>query len=235
MKTAYLTIDDGPSQDFGNKVQFLLSRNAAAIFFCLGCLLEERQADVVHAIRNGFLIGNHSYSHPKFSEIAICEAKREITRTHQIIERLYKRANVRRPINVFRFPHGDKGNEETRDVFQTILRNLGYKQPKFARIHWYGKSTLGRDLDTYWTFNTKDYTVERYRRVGRKSPYGVSSKKAILRRMDEDDPRNGKGLNVTNTNDIVLAHDGEMIADVFVAIVNKLSEKGLTMRLPQFE
>lgn len=234
MKTAYLTIDDGPSKDFKKKVDYLLSKKVPAIFFCLGDCIEERPQDVTYAIGKCFVIGNHSYSHPKFSEISIDEAKRQIEKTDKIIEVIYNKAHTQRPAKVFRFPHGDKGNEETKEIIQSLLREFGYVQPTFENIIWHGRPDLGEDADIYWTYNSKDYTVARYRELGEESSYGPSSPALIFRRMDEDDYISGKGLNRPDLNDIILIHDSERTSDLFFDIVNKLLDKNIKLELPKF-
>jgi len=232
MKKVYLTVDDGPSKDFREKVDFLYSSNIPAIFFCLGSLMEKRAKDVVYAINKGFVIGNHSYDHPKFSEISTGEAKKQIQRTDRIIEKLYQKAGVKRLTKTFRFPHGDKGNEETKEIYQSVLREFGYKQPNFKQIKLYGNPDFMKDIDVCWTYNSKDYTVTRYRLLGMKSPYGYSSQKLVLDRIDENDHKHGKGLNYSRTRDIILVHDSEIISDLFYGLVNKLISKKTQFELP---
>jgi len=109
IKIAYLTIDDCPSIDMKRKVNFLLEKRIPAIWFCRGELLEKRQQVVIYAIRKGFVIGNHSYDHPHFSEIPLEECFRQIKVTDELIEAVYEKAGIERPAKVFRFPWGDKG------------------------------------------------------------------------------------------------------------------------------
>ena len=42
MSKAYLTIDDAPSENFEEKVEFLEGKNIPAIFFCEGRYIEKR-------------------------------------------------------------------------------------------------------------------------------------------------------------------------------------------------
>jgi len=237
MKIAYLTIDDCPSEDFKNKIDYLYSKNISAFLFCIGNLVEIMPDEIIYAIKKGFIIGNHSYSHPKFSEISIGEAELEIKKTDEIIQRLYERSKIKRPIKVFRFPHGDKGNEETKEKFQEILKKFDYEQPKFEGINykWDAKLNLGEDVDVYWTYNSKDYTVRRYRELGDKSPYGYSDPELIFKRMDENVPEKGKGLNFPGSNEIVLVHDYKITADLFIGIIEKIIKKGMKFELPELK
>jgi peptidoglycan/xylan/chitin deacetylase (PgdA/CDA1 family) len=68
-KQAYLTMDDAPSASFKKKVDFLTAKSIPAVFFCLGKLLEERFGEAVYALNRGYIIGNHSYDHPYFSDL----------------------------------------------------------------------------------------------------------------------------------------------------------------------
>ena len=72
--------------------------------------MEQYPDQVIYAIRKGFVIGNHSYSHPKFSDISIEECLEEISKTDLIIDRLYKEANVKRGKKYFRYPKGIKAD-----------------------------------------------------------------------------------------------------------------------------
>ena len=51
-KNVYLTIDDAPSKDFREKIDFLISKNIPAIIFCVGNKIEDRSEDVIYAIKN---------------------------------------------------------------------------------------------------------------------------------------------------------------------------------------
>ncbi len=236
MKEIYLTVDDCPTADFRNKVDFLSAKGIPAILFCVGCQMEEQPDDIIYAIKKGFVIGNHSYDHPKFSTIPLDIGETQIARTDSIIEGLYKKERVKRPIKVFRFPHGDRGTEETRQGFQSVLRTLGYRQPAFDRITygWYLDSMVSCYLDTYWTYDSRDYTVARYRSMGNHSPYGFSSPSLVFERMQADAPEQGKGLHFGGSNDIFLIHDNELTADLFVDVIERLCQMAVRFKLPLF-
>ena len=159
MKIAYLTVDDCPSSDFKRKVDFLLLKNIPAIFFCIGKLMEKRKKVIIYAIKKGFIIGNHSYSHIPFSKLSLREAKREIKKTDEIIEQLYKGAGIKRPIKVFRFPNLDKGdgnknypfvdwNNPKVKALQEYLRKLGYKTLSEFKylVEWLSGSDIPKEI-----------------------------------------------------------------------------------------
>jgi peptidoglycan/xylan/chitin deacetylase (PgdA/CDA1 family) len=146
-KFAYLTIDDAPSPDFLNKLNFLDAKGIRAVWFCQGNYMEQRPEMMLEAIRRGYIIGNHSYSHPHFSDLSLDQCYAEIRATHAIIDELYQRSGVARPHYFFRFPYGDKGDslndaldiadaggQAHRDAVQAYLRKLGYVQPAFTDI-----------------------------------------------------------------------------------------------------
>jgi peptidoglycan/xylan/chitin deacetylase (PgdA/CDA1 family) len=249
-KVGYLTIDDAPSDDFLRKVDYLVSKNVPAIFFCRGEYLENKRNDVITAIKKGFVIGNHSYSHPHFSKIPLKECFQQIRQTDVIIEEIYKEANVIRPAKLFRFPYGDKGsgldaelgwseNKDTRMFMQGIqnyLKKLGYLQPIFENISykWYKNAGLHVDFDIYWTYYTFDCEVAEYRKTGKENKNGYHSLWAIKKRMDEDDPEGCRGLNYRGSNDIILMHDYPGIEDIFHLLIEAFLEKGIYFKLPLF-
>lgn len=109
MTTCYLTIDDSPSPHTDEMIDFLVDRKIPALLFCRGDFIEQNSAPIIRAIKHGFVIGNHSYSHPRFSEISFEEAVNQIEKTENLIEDTYRQADVIRRGKYFRFPHMDCG------------------------------------------------------------------------------------------------------------------------------
>jgi hypothetical protein len=66
----YLTIDDGPSADTGEKIRLLADHKIPAIWFCPGENLENYPETAMQLIESGHVIGNHSYAHPFFSALS---------------------------------------------------------------------------------------------------------------------------------------------------------------------
>ena len=111
MKAIYFTIDDSPSEHMIEKVDFLYERKIPACFFCRGELLAENKPGVVYAIKQGFAVGNHSYSHPFFSETENETFFNEILQTEKLIDECYQLAGcprlgkfIRLPFTVYRLP-----------------------------------------------------------------------------------------------------------------------------------
>lgn len=228
MKIAYLTIDDAPSADMIRKVDFLVSKKIPAIFFCRGNLMEKRAGAVIYAVQKGFIIGNHSYSHPTFSKLTLKKGFEQIKKTDEIIEDLYRKAGVKRPIKVFRFPNLDKGGKN-KEAIQKFLKKLGYRQPKFDNINykWYKREGHHKDIDVYPTYDTVDYGP-----IEKNPSFGVKGLKEILARMEEDVPEGCRGLNYAGSNEIIMMHDFEETKEMFIPIIEKMIKKGLRFKLP---
>lgn len=228
-KIAYLTIDDAPSKDFRKKVDFLLEKNIPAIFFCRGDSLERRGKDAIYAIKKGFVIANHSHTHPRFSEIALEEALGQISKTDNLIEDLYSNAGVKRPAKLFRFPYGDKGGQNYPKI-QQFIKELGYGQPSFENINyeWFNNSNLKTDLDVYWTFDIKEWCLK-----GNYDPQ-LKSLNDILYRMEQKEHEQGGSLLNTNSNEIIIMHDHEETTDFFFKLIDKLLDMNIKFRLPKF-
>lgn len=150
-KKIYLTIDDSPSVHTRTIVDFLKSRTIPAVFFCRGEYIERHKEAVIYAIRQGFLVGNHSYSHPYFSHLAFAECCREIQATEVLINDCYAQAGIARPHKVIRLPFADRGTPETAKLIQDFLRVEGFVALDF------GAAVKEQGIDALWTWDPQDY------------------------------------------------------------------------------
>jgi len=134
MEKIILTIDDCPSKDFKDLLDYLIKNRYKAVLFCVGKDLENEKNKklIIKSIKHGFLIGNHSYSHPNFRYLSLLKSKEEISKTDKLIENLYKRANIDRPLKIFRFTHYFEGGLKKWKL-QRFLKDLGYKNPYYSR------------------------------------------------------------------------------------------------------
>lgn len=246
-KTAYLTIDDSPSPDFMEKVNFLRDKNIPAVFFCIGEKMEADPQSVIEAIQCGYIIANHSYTHPSFSDISIEQAREEITKTDRLIDELYLQAGVKRPAKWFRFPYGDKGDKKYGRVFswlpgseqrkkdiQDILIELGYTQPKFENVtyQFMRKADLFKDRDWSWSFDIMEWSL-----MMDKPVQGLYSIEDVLKRMRENNPKDCRGSLwfekkwlCTDSAEIILLHDHEETSAYFYRIVNQLKDLPLIFK-----
>ena len=242
-KVAYLTIDDGPTPSTGRKLDLLVARGIPAVLFCTGAALEQYRPAAIDAIRRGFIVGNHSYDHPFFSDLSVEAACAQIRRTDGIIESVYAEAGVKRPAKYFRFPYGDKGALTRNDALKTptpeglahkeaiqaCLRELGYTLPPLAGVtypNW--RDIFARDLDWYWTFDVKEWAIAAA--VPEPDVRGFAD---VCARMDRVAPAEGFGLNSVGSDEVILTHDHAATDEFFAAIIDRLAGKELRFALPE--
>lgn len=135
--TAYLTVDDAPSARLSELLDVLEGVGVPAVLFCEGAKLERRPEAAVDAVERGFHLGNHSYSHPYFSDVGLSRARAEVRRTDRLLDAVYERAGVERPTRAFRFPYGDRGVDPSPDhaaALQDLLRGAGYGAPTLPGV-----------------------------------------------------------------------------------------------------
>lgn len=242
-KVAYLTIDDSPSKDMKKKLDTLVSNGIPAIWFCIGRFLQKKEKYAVHAIQSGHILGNHSYSHPRFSFLPLKKCFEEIQKTDKIINDIYRKAQIERPAKFFRFPYGDKGDfkrytlsqsyiEEGRrrkEKLQALLKSLGYTRPTFKDVtyKYLQKTCLSEDVD--WDFT---YDVMEWAMCTKGMPSRISSLEKVLKRIDENFPEERKGLKHSSSVEIIVIHDHHQTTYMFKPIIEKLLSKNLIFKLP---
>lgn len=226
-KVVYLTIDDFPSESSAELCQLLRLKKVPATFFCIGKNLLKYHNRAVEALQSGFILGNHSYSHPHFSKISLRKAKSEIKHTDQLLDKIYAEAGMRRVNKFFRFPYGDKGDGRMGRVFthgtkpklrlkkraiQGYLKSLGYQKIHHPGITYkFYSNYLGRERDIHWTIDTLDWKLKY-----QKNAELENASKQILKRLFDskqiEDPRGpinevNYGLGNSGSDEILLLHD----------------------------
>jgi len=85
-----ITFDDGPHPEFTPKALELLKKyNAKATFFCIGMKVEKHPEILRRILKEGHLVGNHTYSHSKsFGFFNTEKVVSELKKTVQIIKDL---------------------------------------------------------------------------------------------------------------------------------------------------
>lgn len=241
-KIAYLTIDDSPSIDTKSKIDYLMSKNIPAIIYCRGEFIIQHFSSVIYAIENGYIIGNHSYSHPRFSELNIETCIEEILKTEKLIEEAYHFAKKKRAFKLLRYPFGDNGGGELRlseysteanekmEKLRTFLIKEGFQRASFEGItyDYYQRSGFDRQIDAPWTFDTKDYVALSEKSMKK---HGLITLDNFLHRMDIDNPEEGFGLNYPNSSEIILMHDFAKISFLFAPMIDKLLSKQLHFKV----
>ena len=245
-KTAYLTIDDGPTPATPLLMDRLEARKIPAVFFFIGDRIKKYREIAIEAIQRGYTIGNHSMSHPYFSKIEIAEINNEILQTDDLIEELYTAAGKERPQRYFRFPYGDKGDgrrgrifrkiqrdhqKNKSDIIQSILVGAGYVLPNFEDISYeYWMNNLSFDADWHWTFDVMDWVLK----SENSSVMGMKNLRDLISRMESqrpDDPRGYSGEQkcwlATDSSEIILMHDFEETSDYIPLILDHLQKTGI--------
>ena len=149
-----LVIDDGPSDATPLLLDQLERHGHRAVLFLIGGNVSGREEIVVDALRRGFALGNHSFSHPYFSAISLDEARAEIEATEALIEAAHARARVRRRAKWFRFPYLDTGEAQFQ-VLQALLKAFGFQCPRTVRRRQFAEDMARIDWQT--TVNTRDW------------------------------------------------------------------------------
>lgn len=208
----YLTIDDAPSSSMSKKVAFLKKHHIPAIFYVRGTFIEQHSKEVINAIHEGFLIGNHSYSHPHFSRITIKEGFEEILKAEELIDDCYLKAQTKRPHKIIRLPYADRGagdraalpkDDLEREKVQAIQKFL--KEQSFERVVF--SSTEDTSVDSFWDWDTQDF----------KSSY-IKDTQLYLENMQNF------AKNYTQESAVILLHDLEGGHHLFEAAMNFLLE-----------
>jgi len=83
-----LTFDDGPNPEYTLKVLALLKKHhAKATFFCIGKHIESNPEILKEIVKNGHLIGNHSYNHQNsFGFLSTNKVVEELIKTKETIK-----------------------------------------------------------------------------------------------------------------------------------------------------
>ncbi len=230
MSNAILTIDDIASENTPAIVDYLCEKGIPVVFFAIGQGIEEHYEEALYAVKKGMLVGNHSYSHPHFSEISYEEAVEEIQRTEEILDKLYRDAGVERKVRPFRFPYGDKGGANY-EALQSYLKEQGFDKLIDTQIAypWYAEKRLHEDIDTLWTFDFAEYGIR---------PGSSFTKESVFERIHDEHPESGDVLLKEGNHHIVLlhAHDDteSMLPQYYKLFLDYVMEHGVVFEEPEF-
>ncbi|MGW9323157.1 polysaccharide deacetylase family protein [Streptomyces koyangensis] len=130
-KCIALTFDGGPGKDTPELLDLLQREEVPATFFLLGKKHIEKYPETVRRIaEEGHEVANHTWNHPRLTEIEPDEIREELTRTQKEIARLTgSEPTLMRP------PQG-----RTDDTVSEISKELGLSQ-----VLW---STTAKDYST---------------------------------------------------------------------------------------
>ena len=230
MNTVLFTIDDVSSRNTPAIVDALCERGITAIMFAVGMNVERYWDEAVYAVRKGMIVGNHSYSHKNFSEIALEDAIAEIEKCEAVLARLYQAAGVERVYRPFRFPYGNKGGEN-RVALQQYLKEHGFDKVDDRHIPytWWHDHGLNQDIDTFWTFDFEEYRIQ----------YDPDfTRESVWKKVYDKNPQLGAALFGENQRHILLMHafdETETVwPDYYRELFDCLQENGVTFDKPSF-
>lgn len=230
MISAILTIDDIASKNTPAIVDYLNEKGIQAVLFATGKNVERYYEEAIYAVKNGMIVGNHSYSHPSFSSLSIEECIEEIENCEAVLTQLYKSAGVERVFRPFRFPYGDKGGEN-KLALQEYLAENGFNKVKDNQIpyQWWRENGLDKDIDTFWTFDFGEYNIR---------PGSGFSQETVWERMHDTSPKLGAPLFANNAHHILLlhAHDEteKLLPEYYKLFIEHLLENGISFEKPAF-
>ena len=231
MKKSILTIDDAPTKITPQIVDYLKTKKIHPVINFIGAAVADHFDEAVYAAKSGAVIGNHSFSHPHFSEISIDECREEIRKTEDEIDRVYEAASLERKYKVFRFPYGDKGGDNY-DLIQKMLRDEFH----FARLDssevtypFWKHYHLDTDIDMKWSFDFVEYEL---------AWDNDFSWETILHNIHDEHPEQG-GVMLSDTSvNIVLMHDMEStnrcVDKYYEKLIDYVMDQGVTFMEPRF-
>ncbi len=124
-KIAYLTFDDGPSENTYDILDILEEMDVKATFFIVGSSINKEREDCIKRMKyEGHAIGIHTYSH-LCNEI-YCSVERFLDDFNLVYQQLYEITGDR--VNIFRFPWGsnNKYNKNIKDSLIEEMERRGF-------------------------------------------------------------------------------------------------------------
>ena len=230
MNTALLTIDDFASRNTPALVDYLTEKGIRPILFGWGEMIEKHYDEALYAVKKGFIVGNHSYSHPHFSELTTQQAIEEVEKCEAVLNKLYCDAGVERTWRPFRFPYGDKGGNN-KDALQQYFREHGFHKVDDRHIPytWWKESACYKDIDTFWTFDFEEY------RLAWNDGFTYAS---IQAKMQNPAPVQGAALYGENQRNILLLHDhaetDAVLPGYYRLFIEDMLKNGIIFDEPRF-
>lgn len=131
-QTIYLTFDAG--YENGNTAPILdalKKHGAPATFFVVGTFIEDNPDLVKRMIKEGHIVGNHTYSHPDMSQIS---TKKSFQNELQKVEMLYEDITGKKMAKFYRPPQGKYSQANLK-----MAKELGYSTFfwSLAYVDWY--------------------------------------------------------------------------------------------------
>lgn len=131
-KVLYLTFDAGYENGYTAKILNVLKKHKVpAAFFLVGNYLETNPKLVKRMVKEGHIVGNHTFHHPDMSQIATME---EFSKEIKDLEKLYKKTTGETMKPFYRPPQGKYSEKNLK-----MAKKLGYNTIfwSLAYVDWY--------------------------------------------------------------------------------------------------
>lgn len=129
-KIAYLTFDDGPSENTYKVLDILQEEEVKATFFIVGSsITKDEENSLKRMINEGHAIGIHTYSH-MCNEI-YCSVERYLEDFNKVYQQIYEITGER--VNIYRFPWGSN-NGYSRNIKDALIEEM--KRRGFTCYDW---------------------------------------------------------------------------------------------------
>ncbi|HEY5406399.1 MAG TPA: glycosyltransferase [Ginsengibacter sp.] len=114
-----LTFDDGPSEEWTPKILDILTREKVpAAFFVVGINAEQNIPILQREFREGFEIGNHTFTHHNIADMSLQRAELEMKLTRLLIESITGHSTI-----LFRAPYNADSEPQTYEELAPIERS----------------------------------------------------------------------------------------------------------------
>ena len=114
-----LTFDDGPSDEYTPQILDILEREKIpATFFIVGLAAESNIPILQRIYKDGFEIGNHTFTHHNIAKMSLIRAEIEMKATRLLIETITGRSTI-----LFRAPYNADSEPQTYEELEPIARS----------------------------------------------------------------------------------------------------------------
>lgn len=131
-KILYLTFDAGYENGYTEKILDVLKKQeVTATFFLVGNYIEAEPEIVKRMVKEGHIVGNHTYSHPDMSMISSEETFRKELES---LEKLYEETTGEKMMKIYRPPQGRYSEQNL-----MMANEMGYTTVfwSLAYVDWY--------------------------------------------------------------------------------------------------
>ncbi|MFM0158893.1 polysaccharide deacetylase family protein [Paraburkholderia sediminicola] len=119
-----LSFDDGPGPSTPALLDVLRVTSCRAMFFVLGSNLARAMDVATRAVREGHVLGNHTYSHARPGAVSDAALIDEVEHTDALIREVYQLAAVPEPVSIpLRLPYGLEPQDVRGDVLARLKRS----------------------------------------------------------------------------------------------------------------